>query len=356
MGNFEILKHTDAVRWNTYIQRLPVDQQDIYYTPQYYNLYENYGDGEARCFVFEQNGEVALYPFLINSVNTLGYELEHEYFDIQGAYGYNGVVASSYQPDFIDGFYKKFGEWCIQTNVVAEFTRFHPLIENNQFSNNYLSIVYDRKTVWLDISKSIDDIWNFSYSSSNRNMIRKARKKNIEIFESTKIEDYQAFYNIYVKTMDNVGSEAHLYFNQDYFLDFVRLLSSNHRLILAKLNDEIIGGMILMLYQNFAHYHLSARKSEFGSFAINNLFLDYAIKVAQSNNCKKIHFGGGTTSDEKDSLLRFKANFSQNKAMFYFGKKVHNDLVYEQLVIQWKEKFQNSYGRTCNRLLGYREI
>ena len=67
-------------------------------------LYENNGDGKAQCFVFEENDEIALYPFLINSVNELGYDLDNEYFDIQGAYGYNGAVSSSYDEDIIKKF------------------------------------------------------------------------------------------------------------------------------------------------------------------------------------------------------------------------------------------------------------
>ena len=94
--NYKVFSLQDKEEWNNLLKKLPTKQQDIYYTPEYYSLYENYGDGKAQCFVFEKEGEIALYPFLINSINQLGYELDNEYFDIQGAYGYNGVVSSSY--------------------------------------------------------------------------------------------------------------------------------------------------------------------------------------------------------------------------------------------------------------------
>ena len=154
--------------------------------------------------------------------------------------------------------------------------------------------------------------------------------------------------------MDKVGSESHLYFNQDYFSDFFKLLPLNHQLILAKYNDEIIGGMILMMSKNYAHYHLSARKSDFGSFALNNLFLDYAIKIAHSNNCKQFHFGGGTTNEEKDSLLKFKSNFSKTKSDFYIGKKIHNELIYKQIVEAWEKKNPDKKESLRNVLLKYR--
>lgn len=77
----------DAIEWNNLLDRIPSDRKDFYFTPEYYSLYQSYGDGEARCFVFEKDGEMGLYPFLKNPITPLGYNLEKEYYDIQGAYG-----------------------------------------------------------------------------------------------------------------------------------------------------------------------------------------------------------------------------------------------------------------------------
>ena len=109
MGS-RILSLQNSAEWNRLIKCLPVDQQDIYFIPGYYELYEKNGDGKVQCFVFEKNGDIALYPFLINSVNELGYNLDQEYYDIQGAYGYNGVISSIRNLDFISSFYFKIKE------------------------------------------------------------------------------------------------------------------------------------------------------------------------------------------------------------------------------------------------------
>ena len=128
-----ILDLSNSSEWNNYLNRLPIEQQDVYYTPEYYSLYQNNGDGIAYCFVFEKGNDIALYPFLMNSVNDLGYKLAKPYFDIQGAYGYNGVVSSSFEKIFIDGFYQEFNSYCEQQNIIAEFnyldTNNKPLFE-----------------------------------------------------------------------------------------------------------------------------------------------------------------------------------------------------------------------------------
>ena len=65
----ELLSSFDSDKWKEFIKKLNVDQLDIYFTPEYYKLYEDYGDGQAQCFVFQDGTSIALYPFLLNSVN-----------------------------------------------------------------------------------------------------------------------------------------------------------------------------------------------------------------------------------------------------------------------------------------------
>ena len=289
MASVNIFSLSDSDTWNKKLKSL--EQQDIYFTPEYYSLYETNGDGTAFCFHFEEDGNIALFPFLKNSVNKLGFHLGQEYFDIQGAYGYNGVISNCYDKNFINKFYVSFNQFCQQENIITEFNRFHPLLNNHLFSETNMDILFDRKTVYLDISDTIENIWSNSYSSKNRNMIRKALKNNVEIIVSNDKDDYLKFYEIYVETMNNVKSEEYLFFNEQYFLNFIKYLSYNHYLIIAKLGNEYIGGMSLMTMGKYAHYHLSARKSEYGKIALNNLFLDYAINIAKDNNCKQFHFG-----------------------------------------------------------------
>ena len=104
---YKVFRLEDKSLWRESFSSLPLNQRDIYYTPEYYSLYEKNGDGRACCFVYEENGECVLYPFLINSVNELGYELDGEYFDIQGAYGYNGMVSLTVFTSVLIAFVRK---------------------------------------------------------------------------------------------------------------------------------------------------------------------------------------------------------------------------------------------------------
>lgn len=354
---YKILSLEDKGLWNSYLKKLPVKQQDIYYTPEYYSLYENYGDGKSQCFVFEKDGEIALYPYLINSINELGYCLDKEYYDIQGAYGYNGVVSSSYDSEFIDAFYRSFNEYCSSQNIVAEFTRFHPLLQNHEFSKNDMSVVFNRKTIFINLYdyQDIDDLRMRSFSKEARKNIRKAEKQQLSYSLATYQEEYNEFYKLYLSTMKSIGALDYYYFNNNFFKE-IQKLKKNHELILVLLKKELVGGFIVLYSEYYAHNYLSAGSILHRKFNINDFMQDIALRLSLSKSKKQIHFGGGNSSDENDPLFIFKSKFSKERANFYIGKKIHNELVYKDVVSQWQEINPDSFMKNSNKILGYREI
>ena len=337
--------------WSRLILRLPAQNRDIYFTPKYYSLYQNYGDGEACCYVFEKDGEIVMYPFLRNPITTLGYKLDKEYYDIQGAYGYNGIIASNHDSVLINAFWESFDAWCQENDVVAEFSRFHPLLNNQELASPKMKTFFSRHTVSLDLTD--DDIWMHQISSKNRNMIRKAEKEGVTIVES---DDYETFRKLYNGTMSDLHAEDFYFFPPEYYSEYKQAFKDESLLCLATYDGKVIAGSMFMFSDDYAHYHLSARNREYSRYAANNLILWYSIQKAKERGCKRLHFGGGTTGDENDSLLRFKKDFSKTLCEFWIGKRVHNQEIYNQIVDQWKNKYPESYEKNHVKLLGYREI
>ncbi len=54
MTNFKVFTLNDVREWNEYLKKLPNGSKDIYFTPDYYLLYEQDGDGVANCFVLKK--------------------------------------------------------------------------------------------------------------------------------------------------------------------------------------------------------------------------------------------------------------------------------------------------------------
>ena len=40
-------------KWNARLKDFDILCQDIYFTPEYYSLYQENGDGNAKCFFYE---------------------------------------------------------------------------------------------------------------------------------------------------------------------------------------------------------------------------------------------------------------------------------------------------------------
>ncbi len=343
----------ESEEWSRLLSVLPADQQDVYFSPEYYALYEQNGDGKACCFVYEEDGKVVLYPFLLNSINQLGYELDDEYYDIQGAYGYNGIVTSSKDNEFLARFHDTFDQYCQEQHIVAEFSRFHPLLDNQTLASPKMQTFYSRKTVKLDLTISGEEIWMNQFSSKNRNVIRKAEKEGLTIVES---QDYNFFREMYDQTMRNVNAEGFYFFPPKYYDTFKETFGDNLTLCFAIYEGKPIAGSMFMFSKDYAHYHLSGRDKNYYKIAANNAVLWYGIQKAKERGCKWFHFGGGTTGAEDDLLLHFKQNFSKENGEFWIGKRVYSLGVFEQIVDQWKSKYPESYEHNRVKLLGYREI
>ncbi|MDY0173634.1 MAG: GNAT family N-acetyltransferase [Bacteroidales bacterium] len=356
MEDFKILDLNDKDKWDEFLNRLPSGKKDVYFTPEYYDLYEKNGDGKTICIVYEQDTNIVIYPFLVNSINALGYELENEYYDIQGAYGYNGVLTNSMNPGFIDGFYKLFDEYCKQNNIIAEFTRFHPLLGNYEFSKKHMQIILDRETVSLDLRKNYEDIWSNEYTSKNRNMIRKAQKDGhtFEIIKNPSLNQINTFISLYFNSMGMVKAEDYYLFNQEFFHNTFSLLKDNSVLVnILQQNKDIVCSSVFLFNGEFFHYHLSGRSGG-ASNAVNNYLLDEAVKYAKIIGARRFHFGGGRSSDPGDSLLKFKSNLSKTRMPFYIGKRIHNKSIYKDIIIQWENKYPEKKEKYKNYLLKYR--
>ena len=349
----EILDLGSFSRWEEYLNRLPWHCRDVYFTPAYYSLYQNYGDGEAQCFVFEKDGDIALYPFLKNSITPLGYELDKEYYDIQGAYGYNGLIASTDDATFIAEFWDEFDVWCHKSDIVAEFMRFHPLLKNYKLGEGHFKLIHDRNTVYLDLSQTEEEIFG-GFEKSTRKHILKA-EKTIDIRPADRTEEnVEVFNRIYRENMEHVHSIPYLFFSLEHFRNMFQ--QDNIEFFIAYQGDTPIACYSGLVSKEYYGNYLRASLTEYNKTGVNTLMYWSMIKSAKAHGCHYVHFGGGSSSDPENTLLKYKMNYSQTLSEFWIGKRVHNQAIYDQIVSQWKEKHPESYESHKVMLLGYREI
>jgi hypothetical protein len=250
---FTVAGADDHASWTSAISDSGAD--DVYFLREYHQLYSFTG---GRCFAYiaRCGGETLFYPFILRSVGSIGsIQVSPRLNDIETVYGYSGPVATTSSPEFLGEAWRGFDPWCSENGVVAEFIRFHPLLRTERFAAPQAEISLDRETVAVRLDGDEEKLWQ-SYSSTQRNRVRKAVSLGLTCREGDLAEQLSAFVDLYEATMQRCGAPSFYYFPQKYYDLIRRTLAANTKLFLVEHRGKIIAGGIFFVAGNTVHYHL----------------------------------------------------------------------------------------------------
>ncbi|MBM4403555.1 MAG: GNAT family N-acetyltransferase [Candidatus Cloacimonetes bacterium] len=355
MSMYDVLSWSDREKWKGYLDQLPLEQQDVYYLPEYVKLYEDMGSDTAHCFVYRDKGEIALYPFLKSRINDLGYDLDKEYFDIQGAYGYNGVACTTDDPDFIQGLAVAWNEWCKQETIIAEFIRYNPVLQNENLCL-WAPPIETLDNVLLHLT-TYEDIWNYSYDREVRSSVNKARQFGLTFsahfgadITSTQFDFFQA---LYLHTMQRRNASSFYLFSDQYYQSLRDTLSENLFIGFAYYDGKPISADMYLHSGINAYGFLSGTLEDYYFTKPNRFLRDEGIKALLASGFKYLSMGGGMSRD--DSTYKYKKAFSMNlKSLFYIGKCIHDLVVYDEILRQWTLRLKGETGAFKHLTLKYR--
>lgn len=290
-------------------------------------------DATARpCFWrFDDGGERYLHSFLLSSIQGTGWN------DIQSPYGYGGPVATTGRPEFIALAEAHYVAWARERRVVAEFIRFHPLLDNWRFYGG--ESFTDRETVWLALDR--DDPLA-GYEVRQRTAVRKAIKSGVEACWLNGEEMLALFPGIYRQAMADIGAENFYFFNDAYFEALLGLPFACGCIALR--NNEPVAGAVFLDF-GLGEYHLSGKTLEGAKVSATTLLIHEAAQRLRDAGLARLHLGGGTTREAADPLLFFKAGFSPRRAVFRIGRRICLPEVYEELKVRFAEDYMLRPGR-----------
>ncbi|MGL5615033.1 MAG: lipid II:glycine glycyltransferase FemX [Sarcina sp.] len=328
-------------KWNEYFKMLSIELQDIYYEREYYNLSELVDKKLGKLFFYKENDYIAFYPFLLNKIE--GYKLDRDYYDIETAYGYGGPIINTSNKEFRKAFEEKFLDYCKENNIIAEFIRYHPILKNEKIFEKEIKVEKNRKTLMVDLSKTLEEIWMKQIYIKNRTTIRRVIKEGVKVIYKKNLDNFQ---EIYKETMTKVNADKYYYFSKDYF-NYLKEL--DYIVIAIELRGTIISEGIFFKGKSTLHYHLSGSRKDYLKYHPNNLMLWEAIKFGKENGFTNLHLGGGLTNNLEDSLYKFKSAFTKENLDYYIGKRVHNEEVYNYLL----EAYEKKYNKKSKLFLQY---
>lgn len=316
-------------KWNQYLSTFKDGDKDLYFTEEYVKLYETDSE-KGVCFVARQGDKIMLFPFLERTFTYCG----KEYHDFETAYGYGGPIFNVDDKEFQESALSEMFAHLKKSDYVCGFARFHTLLKTYQVFNPS-NIIFDRNTVAVDLTPSEDDIWSKEVHSKNRNVIRKAEKAGLQFVVDDKFEYLNDFIHLYNGTMDKLSADDFYYFDRKYYSDFIKNIP-NSFLGVVLLDGKVVSSAIFMYDGKFGHYHLSGSDKAYLNYSPNNFMLFQAALELKKRGVQLFHLGGGTTSDENDSLLAFKKKFSPYLYDFYIGKFIFNQELYDSICEKWE--------------------
>jgi hypothetical protein len=338
-----LLSTKDKKQWLEILSRF--DLQDPHYLPEYLEIYEKEDNresfthfgGQGMLFIYGDSRNFIIYPFFKRSISYLPFSDNSvkDLYDVVSPYGYGGplvqVEDETISEELWTGFYKRFDDFCKESNIVSEFCRLHPIFDNHKPVGNFSQGITQRmgQIVYVDLRRSEEEILA-GMSMDHRQGTRKALRNPDLSFELNAEENYtECLFNIYTQTMQRAKALKKYFFSQSFFNAAVQLLGEHLSLPHVTYQGDIIAGMLLLKYGELAYFWLSGSKSSYLRLYPNNLLLYSSFLQSKKEGLKYFVLGGGLTAE---SLFTFKAGFSKLTKDFYVYKRIHHKREYERLV------------------------
>ena len=338
--------------WNNILSILPYSMQDIYFTPDYIDLHILDNLNKATCFIFTENSNLWIYPFILRTFNNIGNcELGFLVRDIESAYGYGGPLSNCTDKHFLFRAHSAFKEWSMKENIIAEFVRLHPLLGNEKYLDPEMDVSLDRNTCSLNLI--IPDISVPPFDSKTNYMLRRASKSGVRIKSICDKQSFHFFVKLYIQTMDRLEADKYYYFTEDYFSKLFNICRKSGLLLAATIKDDWVAAGLFLKGNHWLHYHLSAWDAERQIPGIMNLLIWEAAKIGHAQDFCRIHLGGGRSRKPDDTLFRFKFSMSTDRHSFLIAKRILNEGLYRLIFDVWNKQFPGLADIFGNQILCY---
>lgn len=340
----EILEITDINRWKYYFNLFPPKQRDIYLSPEYFlQSYDN-GFGISTCIILNKDNSLYYFPFLKVSIKDPNFSDFSDYFDIQGPYGYNGMISINPTIENTTIFNEVIHDFALESKAITAFLRCNPVFSNHLYYDPK-DVLVQSENVILNLSQ--EDIYNASYEHSTRKNIKKAKREGLEVkyFQGGDISEDQLndFINIYYQTMKRNDAESFYYFPNDYFLAFKGILKDSSYFFFAYKDGIPISTELILLNSYVGYSFLGGTLKEYYPYRPNDYLKHHIIMFLKNYGCAYYCLGGGP-----EGVLRFKKTFAKQGIYdFYTYKKIFLLDIYESIINKWESLYPekvNKYG------------
>lgn len=168
----------------------------------------------------------------------------------------------------------------------------------------------------LNIQQGYDFVWKAFHKSVQR-AIRKSAKNGITVRIAESERDMRSFYTIYLALMRRFNNPPKPY-------SLLSAIQKSHigHLVVAELENKIIGGMIFLHFNRVTSLWMVASMVKCLHHRPNNALYDFFIRWACENGFHWVDFGASPPA--RDGLIKFKENWNAKRYKFKVYQRVRS--------------------------------
>jgi hypothetical protein len=323
----ELLAADDS-RWRLFLERA---RHDTYHHPEYARVAAQYEGGEPFAFHVDDGDSALLMPLLVRELPPeLG--APREWRDATSPYGYSGPIATRGVDDYtLRCSLASLHEIARERSIVSAFIRMNPFcpVPAQAFAE-IGTVVNHGPVVYVDLTKSLDQLWAETRSNHRRNITRLIR-----LGYSVEMDDwnsYPVFRELYRRTMERRSASAFYFFSDEYFNELREMLGDHLHLCTVRApQGDIAASGLFMLSNGIAEYHLGGTADDHLARAPSKLMFDFVRRWAKETGASVLNLGGGV-GGSAGPLQQFKTGFSEAQADFHTVRIVFDHEGYQRLV------------------------
>jgi CelD/BcsL family acetyltransferase involved in cellulose biosynthesis len=320
--------NTNDSRWMEVLSTL---RHDFHHLPAYVKLEAERMGATAEALVISEGEQLFFIPYLLRCCNQLFPEVQEPIFDVVSPYGYPGILLSDSgrTPTFAARSFGAFKETLAARNVCSFFLRMNPIL-GDDFATLFPDDAFhdSSQTVVVDLGLPETQMWK-----QVRRAFHQTLRKGQALGHKPRVvalgEVLDTFVELYNQTMDRVQAKVSYYFDRNY-LERLACLPGVHCCVIEN-GSTILAACIFIECDGIVNTHLGGTRTEFLSQSPFTMVIFEAINWAKARGNRWLQLGGGVGGRE-DSLLHFKAGFSDKRIPFLTSRSVIDKSKYSQLV------------------------
>jgi lipid II:glycine glycyltransferase (peptidoglycan interpeptide bridge formation enzyme) len=186
------------------------------------------------------------------------------------------------------------------------------------------------ETVSIDLTQSLDEIWSQTRNNHRRD-IGKSERLGYVAWIDEDWQHFSTFVRLYRETMERLSAEERYMFDEDYFIELRAALGPSAMLWLVTKDDAVAAAVLFVETSGIVQYHLAGSDEEHAWARPTKLLIRAVTRWAKERGDVRLHLGGGLGGAD-DSLMHFKAGFSDERHAFRTLRVVVNEGEYRRLV------------------------